>query len=82
MPWFSEPLKKELRLSLIHSKGFAMAGKFKIDDIVQLKSGGPKSTIAKALDGFVHSVWFAGSKKETGMFPFEAALVHQEEKKS
>ena len=59
-----------------------MAGKFKIDDIIQLKSGGSKMTIAKVLEGFVHSVWVAGGKKETGMFPFEAALVYQEEKKS
>jgi uncharacterized protein YodC (DUF2158 family) len=59
-----------------------MAEKFKIGDIVQLKSGGPKMTITKVLDEFVHTAWFAGSKKEIGTFPFEAVIVYQEEKKS
>ena len=59
-----------------------MAEKFKIGDIVQLKSGGPKMTITKVLEEVVHTAWFAGSKKETGVFPFEAVMVYHEEKKS
>lgn len=59
-----------------------MAEKFKIGDIVQLKSGGPKMTVTKVLGGVVHTAWFSGSKKEAGAFPFEAVMTYQEEKKS
>ena len=59
-----------------------MAEKFKIGDIVQLKSGGPKMTVTKVLEEGVNTAWFAGSKKEAGTFPFEAVMAYQEEKKS
>lgn len=49
---------------------------YKIGDIVQLKSGGPKMTVTKIFDDdSVHTSWFAGSKKETGVFPVQS-LVH------
>ena len=59
-----------------------MAEKFKIGDIVQLKSGGPKMTVTQVLESVVHTAWFAGSKKEAGGFPFDAVVFYQEEKKS
>jgi len=59
-----------------------MADKFKIGDIVQLRSGGPKMTVTAVLDPVVHTAWFAGSKKETGAFPFDAIIIFQEEPKS
>lgn len=60
-----------------------MTDKFKIGDIVQLKSGGPKMTVTNVLsERVVHTAWFAGSKKETGGFPFDAVVIYEEEKKS
>ena len=59
-----------------------MADKFKIGDIVLLKSGGPKMTVTAVLEKVVHTAWFAGSKKETGAFPFEAVDAYQEGAKS
>jgi uncharacterized protein YodC (DUF2158 family) len=47
-----------------------MAEKFKIGDIVQLKSGGPKMTInsADAMSPNVYVAWFVGSKREHARF--------------
>jgi uncharacterized protein YodC (DUF2158 family) len=60
-----------------------MAEEFKIGDIVQLKSGGPKMTVTNVLsESVVQTAWFAGSKKEAGGFPFDAVVIYQEEKKS
>lgn len=59
-----------------------MADKFKIGDIVQLKSGGPKMTVTTVLDEVVRTAWFAGSKNEEGAFPFDAIVIYQEEAKS
>lgn len=59
-----------------------MAEQFKIGDIIQLKSGGPKMTVTDVREKHVNTAWFAGSKKEAGMFPFEAVVFYQEEKKS
>lgn len=58
-----------------------MTDKFKIGDIVQLKSGGPKMTVTAVLEEIVRTAWFAGSKKETGAFPFDAIATHQKEMK-
>ena len=58
-----------------------MAEKFKVGDVVLLKSGGPKMTVTAVLEKVVHTAWFAGSKKETGPFPFDAIVIHQEEAK-
>ena len=59
-----------------------MAEKFKIGDIVQLRSGGPKMTVTAVLETVVQTAWFVGSKKETGAFPFDVIVIHQEETKS
>lgn len=59
-----------------------MANKFKIGDIVQLKSGGPKMTVTAVLEKAVQTAWFAGSKKEQGAFPFDAVINYPEEVKS
>lgn len=59
-----------------------MSDTFKIGDIVQLKSGGPKMTVTAVLGKVVHTAWFSGSKKETGAFPFDAIIIHQESTKS
>ena len=50
---------------------------FKIGDIVQLKSGGPKMTVTSLPFGksdIVHTAWFAGIKTETGAFPGDALI--------
>lgn len=52
-----------------------MAHKFKIGDIVQLKSGGPEMTV-QSLPTVSFSryncQWFAGKKLEAGGFPEES----------
>lgn len=50
-----------------------MALKFKVGDIVQLKSGGPAMTVAKRPEGGVYGEnylcqWFKGASKEQGHF--------------
>ena len=49
-----------------------MAGEFKVGDIVQLKSGGPKMTIYKleTFDGAerANCQWFEGNKPMSSMF--------------
>ena len=63
-----------------------MAEKFKIGDIVQLKSGGPAMTVT-AVEGEgmigegVNTTWFAGRKRETGHFPLDALVIYKEEAK-
>jgi len=61
-----------------------MADKFKIGDIVQLKSGGPKMTVTVdsvggGMDG-VRTSWFAGSKHESGFFPISALIFVPDDK--
>lgn len=56
--------------------------KFKIGDIVQLKSGGPKMTVTSVGERSVITAWFAGSKKEAGSFPFEAISLFKEPARS
>jgi uncharacterized protein YodC (DUF2158 family) len=50
--------------------------RFKIGDIVLLKSGGPKMTISQIEDKddrkIIQTTWFAGSKNGHGDFPPEA----------
>jgi uncharacterized protein YodC (DUF2158 family) len=49
-----------------------MTQKFKIGDIVQLKSGGPEMTVNHVPEVATHSYrcqWFAGKKLESGAFP-------------
>ncbi|MGC2970456.1 YodC family protein [Paraburkholderia aspalathi] len=52
-----------------------MAFKFKIGDIVQLKSGGPEMTvqsIPSSTSSSYRCQWFAGKKLESGPFPEES----------
>ncbi len=58
-----------------------MSDKFKVGDVVQLKSGGPKMTVTKVVEKFVHTSWFAGSKNENAAFPLDAVSIFQEEPK-
>lgn len=58
-----------------------MANQFNIGDIVQLKSGGPKMTVTRVQDKHVSTAWFAGSKKEDGVFPLEAIVIYEEKGK-
>jgi uncharacterized protein YodC (DUF2158 family) len=54
-----------------------MATPFKIGDIVQLKSGGPKMTVTNVTDiggPSVSAKWFAGAKLEHGQFPPESLI--------
>lgn len=47
---------------------------FKVGDVVQLKSGGPRMTVHEVLSGGVRCKWFAGSKLEEGYFEVEALI--------
>ena len=61
-----------------------MAEGFKVGDIVQLKSGGPKMTVTEDKVGIrndhVRTNWFAGSKHESGMFPIESLVPATDDK--
>ncbi len=58
-----------------------MAEKYKIGDIVQLKSGGPKMTVkGDHSDGEIHCQWFSGSKLSDGWFPAESVQKVEEPK--
>jgi uncharacterized protein YodC (DUF2158 family) len=59
---------------------------FKLGEIVQLKSGGPKMTVISLPGGpygggYYGTTWFAGAKKESGNFPAEALVTPKEEDK-
>jgi uncharacterized protein YodC (DUF2158 family) len=63
-----------------------MAHAFKIGEIVQLKSGGPKMTVIEIAEGNmtiragqIRCSWFAGAKNETGWFPPDALAMASEE---
>jgi uncharacterized protein YodC (DUF2158 family) len=58
-----------------------MSEEFKIGDVVQLKSGGPKVTVTNVLEGVVHTSWFAGSKNEKASFPIDAVATSQDDPK-
>lgn len=46
---------------------------FKVGDIVQLKSGGPKMTVVQVASAVnVYCAWFAGAKHERANFHTEA----------
>lgn len=50
-----------------------MANQFKVGDVVQLKSGGPKMTVSESYnDGTLGCVWFLGSDQKAGTFPSDA----------
>jgi len=55
----------------------ARAQKFKVGDIVQLKSGGPKMTVTDdaSVGGFIRCNWFAGAKLNHGSFTPDALLL-------
>jgi len=61
-------------------------GDFKVGDIVQLKSGGPKMTVGekpylmKSHRG-VYCQWFSGSKLASGFFDAQALQPSHVEKK-
>ena len=57
--------------------------KYKIGDVVQLKSGGPSMTIYETAPSgkHVNCQWFAGAKLERGHFPLET-LQEPEPKKT
>lgn len=60
-----------------------MEAKFKVGDVVQLKSGGPKMTVTsvEVKDNYIYTAWFAGSKNERGRFPYDAITIVKEEQK-
>jgi len=57
--------------------------KFKVGDIVQLKSGGPKMTCTNPDPSYhvgeVECKWFAGGKQQSGYFPKDALMFPKEE---
>lgn len=46
----------------------------KIGDVVQLKSGGPKMTIANEEQGEFICLWFSGDERMSGKFPRESLI--------
>jgi uncharacterized protein YodC (DUF2158 family) len=49
---------------------------FKVGDIVQLKSGGPKMTVSHVFsDGAIQATWFAGAKHQTAQFQSDSLLT-------
>ena len=71
-----------VHFSLIESyrKDFIMADNFVAGQVVKLKSGGPKMTVAEAgidqdKDAYVWCRWFAGSKLEVSKFE-PVVLMH------
>jgi uncharacterized protein YodC (DUF2158 family) len=58
---------------------------FKPGDVVRIKSGGPKMTVAQigqrasTGDDSVWCVWFEGAKKCGDVFPPDALMIEQEE---
>lgn len=58
-----------------------MSNKYKIGDIVKLKSGGPEMTVRKVDSnmggeflGSYRCQWFAGKKLDAGVFPEESLV--------
>lgn len=51
--------------------------KYKVGDIVQLKSGGPNMTIQNVPAGGISygCQWFSGKKLEHGVFPEDSLVV-------
>jgi uncharacterized protein YodC (DUF2158 family) len=71
-----------------------MTAKYKIGDIVQLKSGGPEMTVTAVLDDktfefdvipgcdhipAVSATWFNGKKMDHGRFPIDALIIVKQE---
>ncbi|WP_080582709.1 YodC family protein [Sinorhizobium fredii] len=55
---------------------------YKIGDIVQLKSGGPKMTVTEiSPNDHVWTSWFAGAKNEKARFHIETLQVAKDEPK-
>ena len=58
---------------------------FKVGEIVQLKSGGPKMTVTETPNDQYRKVystsWFAGAKLEHGHFPEELLMLPKEDDK-
>ena len=55
-----------------------MSQEYKVGDVVQLKSGGPKMTVVSSTDESCLTFWFAGSKREHGNFA-HGTLIRLEE---
>ena len=55
--------------------------KLEIGDVVRLKSGGPKMTVAKLKDehGNVYCVWFAGEYDKHHLSYFSSGVLKKEE---
>lgn len=52
---------------------------FKVGDVVQLKSGGPKMTVLEVNPAMAYTTWFAGSKNERGNFPIASLQAVKDE---
>jgi uncharacterized protein YodC (DUF2158 family) len=50
---------------------------FKVGDVVQLKSGGPKMTVEEIRGDGLLCCWFAGAEKKFGDFPADALETPQ-----
>ena len=63
-----------------------MEAKFKLGDLVKLKSGGPVMTVVEIIEGYLtevdaryYCVWFSGKKQEGGKFVEPSLLPATEE---
>lgn len=61
--------------------------RFKVGDMVRLKSGGPDMTINEVITnldgeekGKYRCQWFAGKKLDSGLFPLESLIAVAQEK--
>ena len=44
--------------------------KFKVGDVVELKSGGPRMTVERVEEeGTTHCIWFVSNERKSGSFP-------------
>jgi uncharacterized protein YodC (DUF2158 family) len=61
-------------LTMLHCGNlcFVMANQFKVGDVVQLKSGGPKMTVTVIRADGLDCTWFEGVKQHEGNFPPDA----------
>ncbi|GLS42925.1 YodC family protein [Methylobacterium brachythecii] len=58
-----------------------MANNFKVGELVQLKSGGPKMTVNALYNNYVECAWFTGSKANKANFQPDSLQYFKEEEK-
>jgi uncharacterized protein YodC (DUF2158 family) len=63
------------------AKSTSETDRFKVGDIVRLKSGGPAMTVQEDLPGGdFRCQWFGGRKLESGIFPHKSLVAAPDDK--